>query len=187
MRTTIRFYAMLVVSLSAQSTSSNECCSPPRSYLERIILPFCTLSLKNSIKRQVHIFRGINLGGTPHPADNFRFVLEMPNGRQVELFCTDPNCGSGLVAGSVGPYTVNLEPNQVVDFDIALAKLAPVDGDGRLCRPETKGAFLGIKFSRETWPGNDYQLAVHDSYWTGVLSGHVALSCPSRQRPHRAG
>jgi hypothetical protein len=180
---------MLVVSSRAQpSTSTQDVALTASIGPGAKQAPSLLLTLKNTGTSPVNIVTGMMVGSTPYPAAGFTFSIRFTDGRQSKLLCACS--GPAIVAGSLGVYQVTLEPNKAFSAEIPLSDLQMVNGDGRLCTPETMGSQLtamltGRKPSDIVHPFHSKAPGMKDdsesgfSYWTGAVSQSVPLMCQS--------
>jgi hypothetical protein len=180
---------MLVVYSSAQPSTSNQdviltvSIGPGAKQTESLLL-----TLKNIGASPVNIVTGMMVGSTPYPAAGFTFSIRFPDGRKSKLICACS--GPAIIAGSLGAYQVTLEANKVFRAEIPLSDLRLVNGDGRLCTPETTGAQLTAMITGRKpgdvvhpvpskAPGMKDDSESGPSYWTGAVSQSVPLMCQS--------
>ena len=182
-------FLMLVVDSSAEPSTSTQdvvltaSIGPGVKQTQSLLL-----TLTNTGASPVNIVTGMMVGSTPYPAAGFTFSIRFPDGRESKLLCACS--GPSIIAGSLGAYQVTLKPNKVFSAQILLSDLRLVNGDGRLCTPETTGARLTATITGRK-PGDMVHLfhsktpMMKDdsepgpSYWTGTVSQSAPVMCQS--------
>ena len=128
--------------------------------------PKLNVALTNIGGRTLAIVTGANVGGTIYPAADLQYALLQPDGTRPQVNCR--GCQAASIFGSVGPYSIFLNPTEQKTFTLNLSDLYLLQkgSEHTLDIGSDPGAVLLVRL-RGTY--------TEAASWLGVAEGGVKL------------